>query len=125
MRTTWTISELSGINRAVASGDYVEDYERYFTTKGVAAGTCTLYNKSNGTSAVVSAATATRVTAAGIVFYPGDFYVVTLPTAYMMQNSDGPLIEVECNRCGFSYPAKELVKGLCEVCIDKPQRSKY
>ena len=125
MKHTWTIDELSGINRAQAAGDYIEDYERYFATKGVVAdGTCTLYNVTKGIDAIVIAVTETKVTGGGTRFSPGDFYRVTLTTDYVMQNSDGALIEVECSLCGFSYPSKELVRGKCKVCIDKPKSAK-
>jgi hypothetical protein len=124
MKHTWTISELSGINRAQAAGDYIEDYERDFLTKGVVAVTDTLYNDTTGTSGAVSAVTDDKVTAAGMAFKPGDFYRVSITATYVMQNSDGPLIEVECNICGWSYPAKDLVRGRCKVCIDKPKYAK-
>lgn len=124
MRHTWTVSELSGLNRAQAAGDYIEDFERDFVTRGVVVGSSTLYNKSKGLSALVTGVTSTRVTATGTNFVPGEMYVVSLDTAWTVQTPDGPLIEVECNICGFSYPAKELTKGRCKVCIDKPKYAK-
>jgi hypothetical protein len=123
MKHTWTISELTGLNKALSLGEYIEDEERYFTTKGVVTGVSLLTNVDTGISSLVTSATETKVGAVGVTFQPGDFYIVTLASDYTMQNSDGPLIEIECSLCGFSYPSKELTNGRCKVCIDKPFRS--
>ena len=124
MKHSRTIDELSGINRAMAAGAYIEDYERYFSTKGVVAGVDTLTNKTTGVGTLVSAVTDSRVTAAGSSFKPGDFYTVSIIATYVVQTADGAVIEVECSVCGFSYPSKELVRGKCKVCIDKPKSAK-
>lgn len=123
MKHTWTIDQLSGYNRAQSNGDFIEDANREFVTKGVVVGVSTLYNKETDVSGLVTAVTEDRIDATGVSFKRGDPYVVTLNAAWTMANSDGALIEVECRRCGFSYPSKELSNGLCKVCIDKPQRS--
>ena len=41
------------------------------------------------------------------------------PTIAGTPNSDGPIIEIQCNLCGFSYPSSELTEGLCRWCVDK------
>lgn len=123
MKHTWTIDQLSGYNRAQSNGDFIEDANREFVTKGVVVGVSTLYNKETNASGLVTDVTEDRIDATGVGFKRGDPYVVSLNADWTMQNSDGPLIEVECNRCGFSYPSKELTRGLCCVCIDKSQRS--
>jgi len=123
MKRTWTITQLSGYNRAQSNGDFIEDANREFVTKGVVIGVSILYNKATNVSGLVTNVTENRIDAVGVLFKRGDPYVVTLNLPWTMQNSDGPLIEVECKRCGFSYPSKELNNGLCKVCIDKPQRS--
>ena len=123
MKHTWTIDQLSGYNRSQSNGDFIEDTNREFTTKGVVIGVSILYNKATNASGLVTDRTEDRVDATGVSFTRGDPYVVTLSTAWTIQNSDGPLIEVECNRCGFSYPSKDLTRGLCKVCVDKSQRS--
>ena len=123
MKHTWTIDRLSGYNRSQSNGDFIEDANREFVTKGVVVGVSMLYNKETNVSGLVTAVTENRIDALGVGFKRGDPYVVLLSTAWTMQNSDGALIEVECSRCGFSYPSKELTNGRCKVCIDKPQRS--
>lgn len=123
MKHTWTVSELTGINQAIEAGEYIEDDNREFTTRGVVVGVSTLYNVDTGLSALVTDATTTKVSATGVPFECGALYKVTLNAPWTIQNSDGPLIEVECKICGFSYPNKELVRGRCKDCIDEPQRS--
>lgn len=124
MRHTWTISTIDGTNETPTVGEYITSTSGDFINRGVVIGVSVLTNKTTGAYGTVSARTATTVTATGISFDPGDFYSVTLPTPWTVQNEFGPLIEIECNICGFSYPVKELVKGRCKDCIDKPQKSK-
>jgi hypothetical protein len=123
MKHTWTIDQLSGYNRSQTNGEFIEDANREFSTKGVVVGVSTLYNKETDASGLVTTVTADRIDALGVRFKRGDLYVVTLAADWTMQNDDGPLVEVECNMCGFSYSMKELTRGRCKVCIDKPQRS--
>lgn len=123
MKHTWTIDQISGYNRAQSNGDFIEDTNREFATRGVVVGVSILYNKETNVSGLVTDVTDDRVDATGVSFKRGDPYVVTLNADWTMANTDGPLIEVECNRCGFSYPSKELTRRLCKVCIDKSQRS--
>jgi hypothetical protein len=123
MKHTWTIDQLSGYNRSQTNGEFIEDFNREFSTKGVVNGVSILYNKETNESGLVTTVTDDRVDALGVKFKRGDPYVVTLATDWTMQNDDGPLIEVECSICGFSYPTKDLTRGRCKTCIDKPQRS--
>ena len=119
MKHTTSVSDLSGTNESPIGGDFIISLSRDFITRRVVVWNSILYNKSKGLSGMVSAVTSTRIDAVGTQFSPGDFFLVTLATPWIIQNSDGPVIEVECNRCGFSYPNKELVNGLCKWCIDK------
>lgn len=121
MKHTTTISELSGTNESPVGGDFITSTNRDFIIRGVVVGTSILYNKSKGLSGIVSVVTASRIDATGTKFSPGDLFLVSLASSWVVQNSDMPVIEVECNRCGFSYPNKELQNGLCKVCIDKPK----
>ena len=121
MRTTRTTSLLEGINEAPVSGNYIISANRDFVTRGVVVGVSTLYNKTTDTSALVTTVTATQINALGMVFKPGDFFQVSLAAPWMVQTDDGLVVDVECNRCGFSYPDKELIRGLCVTCRDKPK----
>jgi hypothetical protein len=121
MKHTTTISDLSGTNESPVGGDFIISSNRDFVIRRVVVGVSTLYNKSKGLSGLVSAVTVSRIEAIGTKFESGDFFLVTLASAWTVQTDDGPVIEVECNRCGFSYPSKELSNGLCKWCIDKPK----
>lgn len=121
MKHTTSISDLSGTNESPVEGDFIVSSNRDFITRRVVAGISILYNKSKGLSGLVSVVTTSRIDAAGTKFSPGDFFLVTLATPWTIQTDDGPVIEVECNRCGFSYPDKELTNGLCKWCIDAPR----
>jgi len=119
MKHTWTISNIDGTNETPIVGDYITSTSGDFINRGVVIGVSVLTNKTTGVYATVTARTATTVTATGVAFNSGDFYSVTLPNPWTVSNEFGPLIEVECNICGFSYPSKDLVKGRCKDCIDK------
>ncbi len=119
MKHTTTVNNLDGMNESPVGGDFIVSSNRDFVTRRVIAGISVLTNESNGKCGIVTMATATRVDAVGINFKPGDFFSVTLASPWTVQTVDGPVIEVECNRCGFSYPSKELTLGLCKICIDK------
>ncbi len=121
MKHTTTVSNLDGVNESPIGGDFITSTNRDFVTRRVVVGVSVLSNKSNGRSGIVSVVTATRIDAPDTRFKPGDFFSVTLSTPWTLQTSDGPVIEVECNQCGFSYPSKELTLGLCKVCIDQPK----
>jgi hypothetical protein len=124
MKHTITTSELTGTNESPIGGNFIIASNRDFVTRGVVVGIDTLYNKTKGLSGLVSAATATRLDAPGVNFSPGDFFAVSLSTPWTLQTDDGPVMEIECNRCGFSYPSKKLTRGLCKTCIDKPHSVK-
>ena len=125
MRVTRTVSELTGINEAPLAGDYIKSSNRDFITRGVVVGVSTLYNQTNGLSALVSAVTASRIDAMGTKFLPGDLWKVSLSTPWTVQDDSGvPLTEIQCKRCGFSYSAKTLVGGRCPTCVDALQRTK-
>jgi len=121
MKHTITTSELTGTNESSVGGNFMVSSNRDFITRRVVVGISTLTNKTKGLSGLVSVVTATRIDAPGVDFSPGDFFSVTLESPWTLQTDDGPVIEVECDRCGFSYPSKELSLGLCKTCIDKPR----
>lgn len=121
MKHITTVLDLSGTNESPIGGDFIISSNRDFVTRRVVVGISTLYNKSKGLSGLVSVVTASRIDAVGTKFDPGDLFLVTLSTPWTLQTDDGPVIEVECNRCGYSYPSKELQNGLCKWCIDKPK----
>jgi hypothetical protein len=121
MKYTITTSELSGTNESPIGGNFVVSSNRDFITRRVVVGISTLTNKTKGLSGLVSAVAVTRIDAPGVNFSPGDFFSVTLESPWTIQTDDGSVIEVECNRCGFSYPSRELSLGLCKTCIDKPR----
>ena len=118
MKHTVEVSELSGHNESPVAGNYIVSSNRDFTNRFVTVGSSVLYNETLGTSATVTAVTATQIDAA-TVFYPGDMWRVTLSANWTLQNSDMPVIEVECNICGFSYPQKDMLRGICKTCQDK------
>jgi len=119
MKYSRTVDEVAGFNNSPLGGEFITSGERDFAAMNVAVGSSVIYNTSKGTSGIVTAVTDNRIDATGVHFDPGDFFYVTLDPSWTVQNSDGPLIEVECKRCGWSYPAKELVGGLCKTCIDE------
>lgn len=100
-------------------GNYIESSERDFIARGVVVGVSTLYNQTSGLSALVGGVTASRITTLGLGFSPGDFWRVSLNTPWTVQNDNGPIVDIQCKRCGWSYPQKTLVNGLCPTCIDK------
>lgn len=118
MRVTREVSDLTGFNESPIAGQFITSSERDFVNRHVVAGVSVLYNKTTGLSAVVSNVTATRIDATGLDFKPGDLFLVTLSTDWLVQNSDGPVVDVECKRCGWSYPSDELVNGRCKTCVD-------
>jgi len=143
MKHTTTTSILSGTNESPIVGFSVLSSNRDFVTRGVVVGVSILHNKTTGDYGPVTSVTATTIqaTSAGsagwlgghgwfeegwfgdfIRFAPGDFFEVVLAAPWIIQTVDGPVIDVECNRCGWSFPSKVLIGGLCKVCIDKPQR---
>ena len=122
MKYTTTVSELSGTNESPVEGDFIISSNRDFITRRVVVGVSTLYNKTKGLSALIDTVTANQIDAVGTNFSPGDFFLVSLAVPWTVQTDDGPVIEIECNRCGWSYPQKELVNGLCKTCIDKSNR---
>lgn len=124
MRVVRTVSEFYGTNEAPIAGAFIQSSNRDFITRGVVIGVSTLYNQTNGTSALVSAASATRLDAVGISFNPGDLWRVTLPTPWTVQEDGVSSVEIQCKRCGWSYPKKTLVKGLCPTCVDESRRTK-
>jgi hypothetical protein len=123
MKHTWTVSELAGINQAITPGEFIEDDNRDFSNRGVVVGVSILTNVDTNISSLVTGVTTTKVSAIGVSFNCGDLYKVTLATPWTMQNSDGSLIEVECNICGFSYPKDKLIRGKCKVCQDQLSKS--
>jgi hypothetical protein len=122
MKRTVEVTELSGFNESPVAGEYIISLSRDYTTRHVIAGVSVLSNHTTGLSAAVTGVTATMLSVPGLKCNPGDFYVVSLATPWTIQNDDLPIIEVECNLCGWSYPKKELVGGRCKVCIDKPNK---
>lgn len=123
MKVIRVVSELVGVNESPISGDYITSSERSFTSRGVVASSSVLYNQTKGLSAIVDAVTDSKIEAVGTKFDPGDLWKVTLDSDWTVQNDDGlPLVEIQCKRCGFSYPAKTLIKGRCQTCNDAPQR---
>ena len=119
MKHTTTTSILSGTNESPVVGQFIVSTGRDFIVRGVVAGVSVLTNKTTGMSGLVTGVAAAQVNAS-VTFNPGDFFEVTLPTPWVIQTIDGPVIEVECNQCGWSFPSKVLTQGLCKVCIDKP-----
>lgn len=118
MKHTVEVTELSGFNESPIAGNFIKS-SRDFDTRNVTVGVSVLTNSMTGLSGTVTAVSDETITAAGMSFSPGDFFYVTLSAPWTLQNSDMPIIEVECKVCGFSYPRKQLVRGICSVCLDK------
>jgi hypothetical protein len=118
MKHTIEIFDLSGLNESPVSGDFIISSNRDFVTRGVTTASI-ITNGKSGISGTVSAVTASKITSTGMMFNPGDPFHVTLAVGWILQNADVPVIEVECNVCGFCYPQKQLTKGRCKTCIDK------
>ncbi len=120
MKHTTTTSILSGTNESPIGGQFIISTNRDFVIRNVTVGVSVLTNKTTENSGVVTSVSATQVNAP-VAFTPGDFFEVTLSTPWTLQTTNGVVIEVECNRCGWSYPSKELVRGLCKTCVDVPR----
>ena len=87
------------------------------TKAGIAVGS-KVENTSKGiTGTVLNIGTGSVAT--DVLFDIGDFYVITLPTAQNLQTDDGPVIDVECKICGFSFPGTELIDDRCKICHDQ------
>ena len=127
MKHTVEVTDISGFNESPVSGNYIIVTSRLsLVSPYLVVGISTLTNSSKTLSGLVSAVTdlgdgRTQISAPGVNFAPGEFFLLTLATAWTIQNDDLPLIEVECNVCGWSYPQKELVNGKCKVCLDAPR----
>lgn len=116
MKTIRTITEVSGFNDSPVAGEFITSGDRDFVAMGVTVAS-TLTNAMTGLTATVTAVSGNRIDATGLWFNPGDFFYVDC--SWVVQNTDGPTVDVECKRCGWSYPAKDLVGNLCKTCIDK------
>lgn len=117
MKHTVEVSELAGHNESPIAGDFIVSSNRDFVTRGVTTAS-TIVNGITSASGTVTAVAAEKITAAGMVFNPGDVFYVSLATPWTLQNDDVVLTEVECDICGFSYPRKQLKNGRCSVCVD-------
>lgn len=114
------ISILSGTNESPLGGNFIISSNRDFITRKVIAGVSKLINQTTGMSGLVTGVTPSRISA-NVAFNPGDFFEVILAAPWIIQTADGIVVDVECNRCGWSFPRKALIKGLCKACIDKPR----
>ena len=124
MKVIRTVSELTGFNESPIGGAFITSSNRDFITRGVVVGISTLYNQTNATSALVTTVTSSRIDALGLSFTPGDLWKVSLATPWTVQDDSGiPLVESQCKRCGWNYPAKVLVGGRCPTCVDVSQRT--
>lgn len=143
MKHTTTVYELQGMHDGPNASAYLISSTGDFITRGVlgshtfgcgnlygdghvyaeataeSVSPSILYNMTKGISGFVQAITSTTILAENVPFSPGDFFIVTLPLGWTRQTVDGPVIEVECNVCGFSYPSKLLSRGKCKVCQDE------
>ena len=119
MRVTTNYLDLSGTNESPQPGNFIVDSGRQFISQNVVVGVSVLTNTRYGTSGVVTQVTQTKINAP-VLFSPGDFYTVTLASPWTLQNSDGPVITVECRVCGFSYPEKDMNDEVCKWCQDRP-----
>lgn len=116
-RHTVLIGTLTGFNTATSGGYCFTDRDRAFATQKAWPG-IEIYNMTTGTKGMILEVSGDQLCTT-IWFNPGDFYTIWLREAWILANSDGPIIEIDCRRCGFSYPRKELVRGLCKWCRDK------
>lgn len=126
MKTYIKVSELTGFNQSPVAGDFIKDDGQLFVRSGVVIVLSTLYNMETGVSGLVTGVTETTVTAAGVPFKQGQPYVVTLPVDWTITDPDEniPIVDIECKRCGFSFPTAKLVEGYCQDCYDPPKRNK-
>lgn len=122
MKSYFSVNELTGMNGSPVAGEFITEDGAKFIRAGVN-NTCTLYNKTANKSALVTTVTETRIDATGLFFNPGDAYLVTLPAAWTLTDPEDniPVVDIECKRCGFSFPKNKLVDGVCQVCYDPPR----
>ncbi len=126
MKTYFQVTELTGFNQSPVLGEFIQDAGHNFTRAGVAIGLSVLYNMETGVSSAVTGFTATTVEATGVAFKQGQPYVVSLPVPWTITDpaDNIPITDIECKRCGFSFPKDQLVEGVCKVCYDPPKRPK-
>lgn len=122
MKTYFSIDELTGMNGSPVSGEFIIEEGAKFVRAGVSVGVSVLYNKDTGTSGLVTSVAEARIDATGVLFKQGQPYLVTLPTAWTLTDpvDNIPSVDIECKRCGFSFPNTKLTDGYCQVCYDPP-----
>jgi hypothetical protein len=120
VRTTHSLTFISGcFNGPIAGTEVPLALDPAFV--GMTIGTV-IQNKSKETTGALTAINAASVTA-DISFSPGDFYEITLGTPWVLQTTDGIVVDVECKQCGFCFPPSELIEGVCRVCFDDPDEA--
>ncbi len=125
MKTYFQVTELTGFNQSPTPGDFILDSGNKFIRAGVIASVSTLYNMETGISGLVTGVTEEVVTATGVSFKQGQPYVVTLSAAWTITDPDEniPITDIECKRCGFSFPSNKLIEGVCRDCYDPLRKS--
>jgi hypothetical protein len=123
MKSYLQVDELTGMNRSPIAGEFITENDAKFLRAGVTVGLSVLYNMETGVSGTVTGATETRVDATGVPFKPGQPYIVSLPSDWTVTDpaDNIPIVDIECKRCGFSFPKKKLVEGYCKDCYDPPR----
>lgn len=74
-------------------------------------------NETTGVSGTVTDVSEPYVTT-DVLFNPGDFFYIQFTEARYAQTVDGVVTDIECKRCGFSFPRQKLQDGLCPACWD-------
>ena len=125
MKTYFSVTELTGFNQSPVSGDFILDGDNKFIRAGVVVGVSTLYNMETDVSGLVTGVTEETVTATGVPFKQGQPYVVSLSAAWIITDPDEniPIVDIECKRCGFSFPSNKLIEGVCRDCYDPIRKS--
>ena len=125
MKSYFQITELTGFNQSPTSGDFILDGGNKFIRSGVVIGVSILYNMETGISSLVTDVTEETITATGVPFKQGQPYIVTLSVPWTITDPDEniPITDIECKRCGFSFPSNKLIEGVCRDCYDPLRKS--
>jgi hypothetical protein len=123
MRQQHTLEILSGPHEGSTAGvNLVSSWD--FTTAGVQVGDAVI-NHTLGTSGTVQSLVNDNTLETDINFQPGDFFEVTLSTAWSVASNLGPVYELICKMCGKSCKSEELdsYDGRCKKCYDEPRKT--
>src|SRR5574343_466151 len=116
MRHVVLVGKFAGFNNSPSGGYFLIVRDRPLGDDNIWPG-LTIHNNSTGVSGIILRIVDETVYTT-VWINPGEFYTICLSKPWTLANSDGPVIEIDCRLCGWSYPREQLVNGLCWTCQD-------